>query len=271
MPSALSTNVKDSSSSSVLPLTQHRTHQNLLISTAKSWEYVASFQGLNAGSDSYCLFCLYTHHICYPLVHQHSSCHKVRKWDRLVRDQIQSLVWLSGVYVVLSRYNVLLQVEWHLKGQLVRASQFLPAPRKKKAQHAEINWHPLIASEIIEINTHGSQLKSLWKDLLAFPSSRSDSHSGCSSPSPDFCSQFHVGYKMILISDLHVCKSLIHLYPWLQDWVSCHRLWAGAVGKWQEWWLQEKCGTGHDALPELVAVPTATHDPVCRVTRNHHR
>lgn len=125
------TNMQDSSSSAFQSLTQHRTHQNLLISTAKSWEYVAFFQGLNARSDSYCLFCLYTHHICYPLVHQHSSCHQVRKWDRLVRDQIQSLVWLSGVYVVLSRYNVLLQVKWHLKGQLVRASQYLPAPRKK--------------------------------------------------------------------------------------------------------------------------------------------
>lgn len=68
------------------------------------------FGDLNAGTDSYSLFCLYTHHICFPLLHHSSLCHKIRKWDRLVRDQIWSLDWLSSVYVELPRHTVV----WHI-------------------------------------------------------------------------------------------------------------------------------------------------------------
>lgn len=100
------------------------------------------FSDLNAGNDSYSLFCLYTHHICFPLMHHSSLCHKIRKWDRLVRDQTWSLVWLSSVYVELPRHNVVWHTDWWQKGQVIIIFQSL-LPPSKKAQPTKINCHPL--------------------------------------------------------------------------------------------------------------------------------
>lgn len=100
------------------------------------------FSDLNAGNDSYSLFCLYTHHMCFPLMHHSSLCHKIRKWDRLVRDQTWSLVWLSSVYVELPRHNVVWHTDWWQKGQVIIIFQSL-LPPSKKAQPTKINCHPL--------------------------------------------------------------------------------------------------------------------------------